>query len=156
MNVEGREPNGQIPKKDYEKFRAKLKEKIENIKDEQGRKLDTVAHIPENIYKNVKRVPPDLIVIFDDLRWRSIGSVGARHGTPSGSIYSYENDTGPDDANHAQQGMYLLYNPKNNLSEKRDDKHHLMDVAPTVLDLLGVQIPSDMLGKSICGLGVHV
>lgn len=145
MNVQGREPNGQIPKAEYEKFRQELKEKIENIKDESGKKLATVAHIPEKIYKEVKRIPPDLIVIFDDLRWRSVGSIGIN------SVYTYENDTGPDDANHAQQGMYLLYNPQANFNGKRNDKHHLMDVAPTVLDLFGVNIPNDMCGNSILG-----
>ena len=151
INVQGREQNGQIPADEYKRFRQQLKEKIENIKDEQGRKLATVAYIPEEIYKDVKRIPPDLIIIFDDLRWRSVGSVGARHGMPLHSIYTYENDTGPDDANHAQQGMYLLYDPKNKLNGKRDDNHHLMDIAPTVLDLLGVNVPADMQGKSICG-----
>lgn len=143
INVEGRELNGQIPKSEYKKFRQELKQKIENIRDEQGRKLQTIAYIPEDIYRETKRVPPDLIVIFDDLRWRSIGSVGFN------SIYTYENDTGPDDANHAQEGMYLLYDPKNNFGCKRDDNHHLMDIAPTVLDFFSIDIPKDMLGKSI-------
>lgn len=143
MNVKGREPNGQIPANEYKKVRAELKEKIENIKDEQGEKLATVAYIPEETYKDVKRIPPDLIVIFDELRWRSVGSVGIN------SIYTYENDTGPDDANHAQDGMYMLYNPKHNFNGKRNDKQHLMDIAPTVLDLLGIAIPKDMQGKSI-------
>ncbi len=147
MNVQGREPNGQIPANEYKQFRLELKQRIENIKDEIGKKLLTVAHIPEETYKEVKRIPPDLIVIFDELRWRSVGSVGMN------SVYTYENDTGPDDANHAQEGMYLLFDPKNNLGGKRDDKHHLMDIAPTVLDLLGVKIPNDMQGKSICGVG---
>ena len=32
---------------------------------------------------------------------------------------AYENDTGPDDANHAQEGMYMLCDPKNNFNGKR-------------------------------------
>ncbi len=144
LNVKSREPNGQILKEEYEKFRRELKEKIENIKDENGNKLATVAYIPEETYKKVNRIPPDLIVIFDELRWRSIGSIG------TGSTYCYENDTGPDDANHAQEGMYLLSLPEN-LKGDRDDNHHLMDIAPTILDLLGVKIPDDMQGKSILG-----
>ena len=145
LNVKGREPNGQIPMEEYEKFRMELKQRIESIKDETGKKLATVAYIPRDIYKDVKRIPPDLIVIFDDLRWRSVGSIGIN------SVYTYENDTGPDDANHAQQGMYLLCNPRHNFDGRRNDKQHLMDVAPTVLDLLGVKIPDDMQGKSIMG-----
>lgn len=142
LNIKDREPNGQVPKEEYEKFRRELKEKIENIKDENGNRLATTAYIPEETYKAVNRIPPDLIVIFDELRWRSIGSIG------TGSIYSYENDTGPDDANHAQEGMYLLSLPES-LTGKRDDHPHLMDVSPTILDLLGVNIPADMQGKSM-------
>ncbi len=154
LNVHGREPNGQIPQSEYKQFRLELKEKIESIKDEQGNKLFTVAHIPEDIYRDVKRVPPDLIVIFDELRWRSVGSVGNPGGNP---VYTYENDTGPDDANHAQEGMYLFYSPVLNLKGERDNNHHLMDVAPTVLDLLNVKIPSDMRGKSMLDVvGVNV
>ena len=41
------------------------------------------------------RRPPDLFVYFGDLRWRSVGTVG------TGQIHTFENDTGPDDANHA-------------------------------------------------------
>lgn len=143
INVQGREPNGQIPQNEYKKFRAELKKKIENIKDESGNSLETIAYIPEEIYKKVNRIPPDLIVIFDNLRWRSVGSIGIN------SVYTYENDTGPDDANHAQEGMYVLFDPKANLSGKRDDNHHLMDIAPTILGLLGVDIPKDMEGKSM-------
>ena len=143
INVKGREPNGQVLQSEYEKFRKELKEKIENIRDESGRKLQTKAYIPQEIYKAVKRIPPDLIAVFDDLRWRSVGSVGIN------SVYTYENDTGPDDANHAQEGMYMLYDPKNNFKGKRNDNCHLMDIAPTVLDLLGVEIPNDMEGRSI-------
>ena len=146
MNVQGREPNGQIPASEYKQFRLELKQRIENIKDETGKKLLTVAHIPEETYKEVKRIPPDLIVIFDELRWRSVGSVGNPN---KNSVYTYENDTGPDDANHAQQGMYLLSSRKGNLTGKRDDSPHLMDIAPTILDLLDVAIPKDMQGKSI-------
>jgi len=49
----------------------------------------------------------------------------------------------------------MLYNPAHNLKGKRNDKQHLMDIAPTVLDLLGVEIPKDMQGKSIVEM-LHV
>ena len=29
-----------------------------------------------------------------------------------GSIYTFSNDTGPDDANHAEHGMFIVYDPK--------------------------------------------
>jgi len=38
------------------------------------------------------------------LRWRSIGTVG------NNSIWLHENDTGPDDANHAEEGIIISSN----------------------------------------------
>jgi predicted AlkP superfamily phosphohydrolase/phosphomutase len=62
-------------------------------------------------------------------------------------IYSLEQDGGPDDANHAQQGLYIYYNPKAQ-GQGRTCRRHLLDVAPTVLELVGVPIPADMIGQS--------
>ena len=54
-------------------------------------------------------MPPDLIVIFGDLYWRAVGSIGLN------TLHTFENDTGPDDANHAQYGIFVYYDPKRNL-----------------------------------------
>jgi len=97
---------------------------------------------PEEIYTEVNNVAPDLVVIFGDLRWRSVGMVG------SDSVYTFENDTGPDDANHAQQGMYILSHPS--LEPKgRVDGPTLYDVTPTILNQLGLPVPGDMRGRSL-------
>jgi predicted AlkP superfamily phosphohydrolase/phosphomutase len=44
-------------------------------------------------------------VYFGELSWRSLGRVG------EDGIHAFENDTGPDDANHAHEGMYLIAGP---------------------------------------------
>ena len=75
--------------------------------------------------------------------WRSVGSVGLNR------IYTFENDTGPDDANHAQNGVLILYDPRQQDGRILEDMH-LMDVAPTILDRLGEPVPEGMQGKIIC------
>ncbi len=101
-----------------------------------------MAHKPQDLYHEIKNIPPDLIVYFGNLTWRSVGSLG------HGSIYTFENDTGPDDANHALQGMFILYDPRQNLGGRKADAQ-LMDVAPTILNVMGLPIPRDMEGKII-------
>ena len=51
-------------------------------------------------------VAPDLLVYFGDLAWRAVGTVGGDEG-----IHTFENDTGPDDANHAQDGLLIMAGP---------------------------------------------
>jgi len=142
LNVAGREPQGIIPQSDYERVRDELATALESIPAPDGRNIGTVAFRPEKIYREVKGIPPDLVVYFGNLDWRAVGSLGL------GSVYTFENDTGPDDANHAQQGMYILYDPANSGGGKRVGAH-IMDIAPTVLDLMGLPVPRDMNGNVI-------
>ncbi len=57
---------------------------------------------PQDVYPEVRGVAPDLIVYFGDLEWRSVGAVG------NPSLYTYENDTGPDGANHDRDGVFMM------------------------------------------------
>jgi predicted AlkP superfamily phosphohydrolase/phosphomutase len=140
LNVQGRESNGLIPRADYEKVRNELADALEAIPDHQGNPLHTTCFRPEAIYRQVRNVAPDLIIYLGDLYWRSVGSLGFD------SIYTFENDTGPDDANHAQDGMIIYYDPQQNLGGMPLSGLQLMDFAPTILHLMGQPIPEEMQG----------
>ena len=60
----------------------------------------------------------------------------------------YENDTGPDDANHAQEGIFIWNLDPNRFLQKADS-FRIYDIAPTVLKYFGIEIPQDMIGKSL-------
>ena len=143
MNVEGREPQGKIPVDQYEQARDELKERIEAIPDHEGEPMGSLAFKPEDLYRDVRNVAPDLMVYFGNLKWRSIGSFGLP------DIYTFENDIGPDDANHAQHGVFVLWDPRKDRGGRYVDELQLMDVAPTVLDIMDVQIPADMQGNVV-------
>lgn len=146
MNVQGREPNGTIDPSDYESFRDELKERLEHLPDDRGEPMGTLVFKPEEVYRSVNNVAPDLIVHFGGLAWRSIGSVG--HGT----LHIQENDTGPDDCNHAQDGAFILAAPNLQL-EGEVMGAHLLDIAPTVLELAGRDVPTTMQGRSLAAGG---
>lgn len=141
MNVKDREPMGVVPKQNYENVRNELIARLEDIRDEKGDNIHTKAFKPEDIYTVCNNVPPDLIVYYGNLFWRSIGSVGHR------TIWANENDIGPDDANHSQFGIFLMYDGAKR-GEKREGLN-IMDVAPTILDYMGVDVPLNMEGKII-------
>ncbi|MCX6640515.1 MAG: alkaline phosphatase family protein [bacterium] len=143
INVKGREPEGVIEPQDYERFRNELIAKLVALTDPDGKNIGTKVFKPEEIYPVVNGVAPDLIVYFGDLNWRSLGSVG------NPTLWSFENDTGPDDANHAQYGLFILYDPQHPGKGRKIEGAHITDIAPTVLNKLGVEIPGDFEGKAI-------
>lgn len=142
LNVQGREPEGTILRHNYESFRDALVEKIEAMVDHMGHPLGNRAYKPEDLYKKISGVAPDLIVYFGDLNWRSVGAVGFD------SLYVFENDTGPDDANHDYHGIFLM-DDRSNRGGDVIKGLQLMDVASTVLDLFGIKPPGDMQGRAV-------
>jgi predicted AlkP superfamily phosphohydrolase/phosphomutase len=142
LNVKGREPAGTIDPADYERVRDDIKARFEATLDDRGKPLGTMVFKPEDVYKTVRNIAPDLIVHLGGLYWRSIGGVGYP------SIHVEENDSGPDTCNHAQFGAFILSSPG---SPRRGevDGFRLLDVAPTLLELGGYDIPGSMQGKSL-------
>ncbi len=107
--------------------------------------IGSQAFRPEDIYRDVRGVAPDLIVYFGDLAWRSVGAVGM------GGIHTFENDTGPDEANHDWYGIFVLSTRDGGGAAPRRALGDLSiyDVAPTVLRLLDQPMPADMIGTSL-------
>jgi predicted AlkP superfamily phosphohydrolase/phosphomutase len=142
LNVRGREPQGIIPPEQYETMRQLLVAALKGIPDPEGKPLNTQVFKPQEIYQQVNGIAPDLMVYFGDLHWRAVGSLG------HGKYWTLENDTGPDYANHAVQGMFILNEP-GKTGAGRVEGHQLMDIAPTLLDRFGLPIPAEMQGRII-------
>lgn len=143
LNIEGRETQGIIPPEDYEKERDALAEKLMAVEGPEGEKWKTRIFKPQEYFKEARGDYPDLMVYFDDLFWRSAGTLG--HNTK----YLLENDTGPDDAVHAQDGIYILYDPQSRWNRRKDA--HILNIAPTILHFMGIPVPEDLEGEIITG-----
>ena len=146
LNVAGREPQGTIAPADYENVRDELIAGLGAIPGENGREIGTKVFRPERLYRKVRGVAPDLMVYFGDLSWRSVGTIGG------GKIHTFENDTGPDGANHAHDGIFVLRDKGNTEAGIRVDGLEITDVAPTILNLFGLPIPNDMEGRAVSSL----
>ncbi len=141
LNVRGREPEGIVDPRDYEALRDELAARLEALGDPDGHPIGTRAHRPEDLWPEANGTPPDLLVYFGDLAWRSNGTVGG------GALHVFANDTGPDDANHARDGILVAAGP--GLRAGRRDDLRLYDVTPTALELFGLSPESDMRGRSL-------
>lgn len=143
MNVKGREPQGTIPPAKYEAERDLLKAELEATRGPDGQILGTIVLKPQDIYREINGIAPDLIVYFGRLHWRSVGTVG------HGDIYTRENDTGPDDANHSQCGLFIIHDPGVPGHGRELTGLQIECVGPTILDSLDIEIPPSMMSKPI-------
>ncbi|MBI4589390.1 MAG: alkaline phosphatase family protein [Candidatus Rokubacteria bacterium] len=141
LNVKGREARGIVAPEDYERVRDDLTARLQALTDESGRPLRTLVYKPQVIYREVNGIAPDLIALFGDLHWRSVGTLG--HGT----VWVFENDTGPDDANHAMHGLYVLAGPNVPVGGRRDARWD--QVTPTLCRLLEIPVPGGAQGDAL-------
>jgi predicted AlkP superfamily phosphohydrolase/phosphomutase len=141
--LKGREPQGTVEASEYDRLRSELIEKIEAIPDEKGRPIGTKVFRPEEFYQTRNGVAPDLMVYFGNLAWRSAGTVGRN------SIHTFENDTGPDDANHGQHGIFIAAPAGGKSRAGQLQGLQIQDVAPTILKVFDLPIPGDMEGKVV-------
>lgn len=141
LNVRGREPEGIVEPARYEEVRDEMRAKLEAMPGPDGTPLGTRVFKPQDVYSEVRGVAPDLIVYFGDLEWRSVGTVG----TPE--IFTFENDTGPDGANHDRTGVFAMAGLPGQPIGRREGLR-LIDVGPTILSLYGLDAPEGAQGRS--------
>jgi len=142
LNVAGREPRGVIPPEQYESYRDILIERIESMAAHNGILMKNQALKPQEIYRETKNIPPDLIVYWDNLNYRSLGSLGHE------DIFSPVNDIGADDSNHDFDGIFITDRPGKSSGEELHSLN-ILDIAPTVLHEMGLPIPEDLPGRPI-------
>lgn len=144
LNVKNREQSGTIPLEDVDRVKDELSRKISLIAGPDGKVFDNKVFSPKELYDECNGSKPDLMVYFDNLYWRSAGTVGHK------ALYLSENDTGPDDSVHWMNGVFMIYNKKKEKSkwaERRVEGLTIYDVAPTILEIMGSKVPKEMRGK---------
>jgi predicted AlkP superfamily phosphohydrolase/phosphomutase len=139
FNVQGREPRGVIPAADYESFQDQIKARLEALPNDKCQPLNVQVFKPKEIYRSMQGVAPDVMVYFDNLLWRSIGTVG------HAQLHVQENNAS---CNPSQYGMFVLAAPNCPLSGEYEGAA-LLDIAPTLLDLGGYEVPAPMQGRSL-------
>ncbi len=138
--MKGREPQGLVTVEELPALQERLVRELTALRGPDGTPLRVDVLDPKVIYREVRGDPPDLMFYFGELRWRSAGTLG--HPT----LFLKENDTGPDDAVHGFDGVFLLYDPRR--PEGRDiGPQKILDVMPTLLHLMGEEIPPKVQGR---------
>jgi predicted AlkP superfamily phosphohydrolase/phosphomutase len=142
LNVAGREPLGAVSPRDYDRTIDAITAALEALPDPEGNPSGTRAMRPAEVYPQATGVPPDLIVYVGGLRYRALATLGLRQG-----LYTAENDTGPDHANHAEDGLILLHGTGHSPGYREDLK--IYDVCPTLQSFFGLDAQPGQHGSII-------
>jgi len=145
LNVKGREPEGTLDPSEIPRFTEQLTRELGEIRRPDGQPLGVEVKVPSRIYHQVNGDAPDMMAYFGNVAWRSAGTLGY------GSLFIEENDTGPDDAVHSFDGIYVVVDPPAG-AVGPGAPHDLIDIAPTLFAYFGLPIPSNVQGKPISGL----
>jgi predicted AlkP superfamily phosphohydrolase/phosphomutase len=142
FNIEGREPQGILPASKAAELESRLTRELQGVRRPDGHPLGADVRAPQNIYREVRGDPPDLIVYLGDVAWRSAGTVGY------GSLFLTENDTGPDDSVHSFDGIYVVDRPQSGAGTVGPPQQ-IIDIGPSILSMMGVPVPPGLQGRSI-------
>jgi len=141
INLKGREPQGRVERgEEYENLVAELVDKLgQIIEPGSGRKLFDIIYTKDRIYSGPYYDEAPDIMYFDST-WlyypMRVFEFGNKNMIAPNPIY-----TGA----HRMEGIFLAGGPA--IDVKTNLSMNLIDVAPTILHLLNVRIPSSMDGR---------
>jgi predicted AlkP superfamily phosphohydrolase/phosphomutase len=143
LNVAGREPHGKLSPTEARRLLERLRAELDGLTDDEGRPIATLVRDPGRYYRRARGFPPDLMVYFDSLALRAIGSVG------HGRLVVDRNDTGDDSCNHDWNGIFVMSGGR---APARGEIRgaEIYDVAPTILSLFGIERPPGVFGRDWC------
>jgi len=142
LNLKGRQPRGCVDPADARSLLDDLKAGLMAIPHpETGRPLVERVYERDELYQGPHAgLAPDLTVVLGDWRYRTIGL----HDFTTHRLISPA--FGPT-GDHRMEGVFVGAGPGFRPGATLDADADLMDVAPTVLRLLEVPVPSDMDGR---------
>jgi predicted AlkP superfamily phosphohydrolase/phosphomutase len=143
VNLKGREEEGSVSESEYDSLLTELTGKLSEMKDDQGKELETKVVRRNDIYfGEFVDFGPDLVVLFDDGQWNVNPAVGMN------SLFSYETNLGSDRAALAPFGFFAMTGPGIGATGEQTGVT-IYDMAPTVCRLMGIPIPPNMEGRTL-------
>jgi predicted AlkP superfamily phosphohydrolase/phosphomutase len=157
INVRGREPNGIVaPSQEYDRVREEIIDSLSRFFDPQtGQRVVARAHRREELYHGpYLEEAPDLILelgLDNQYTYTCLSSRGRRDPGPIRVLDRGEwmGAKGQSmNGSHRRRGVFLFANGPE-LSGQQLGPLSIIDMAPTILQFLGVPVPGDMDGRAV-------
>jgi predicted AlkP superfamily phosphohydrolase/phosphomutase len=147
INVVGRQPEGCVqPGEEYESVRTRILEEVRDLKDPRtGEPVVLEAYRREELYHGERlETAPDLILVTQDY-YKGGTSIDELVSEVPLDVLSKLSGV------HRMDGIIVAQGPHVRRSTHIEGAG-IIDVAPTILYMLGMPIPSDMDGKPLMSL----
>ena len=147
LNVRGREEQGIVePGEEYDRVREAIAARLLELQGPEGERIVARVHRREDLFDGPELAKvPDLLVEFDRYAWLGKGNLKTRPESlwdeieiEGGSEHSYV-------GSHRHEGVVVLSGPA--VVAEAPVSGELVDIAPTMLYLLGEAIPADLEGR---------
>jgi predicted AlkP superfamily phosphohydrolase/phosphomutase len=145
LNVQGRERDGVVAPEEYEAVRDEVAAALLELRGPNGEEIVRAVHRRESLcYGPELDKVPDLVVEFDDYAWLGKGNLQSRSDSLWDRI-EIESSRHSYVGSHRTEGIVVLNGPSAVAGGTLTAD--LVDVAPTILYLLGASIPADLDGR---------
>jgi predicted AlkP superfamily phosphohydrolase/phosphomutase len=144
INLQGREPAGIVPPDQYESLRAEIVAKLKELVDDEGRPVVRFALTREEAYEGEFAADaPDIALLANEGFYFAEG-VERPVLRPNGTKRTEKS------GNHHIDGITGLYGPGVRAGHDLTGAR-IIDIAPTVLHLMGLPVQKDMDGRVLEG-----
>ena len=135
INLQGREKTGIVARKEYDRVRKEIVQKLRELKTEDGRSIFQIAEIREDVYFGpfVTDAPDIVTWPFPDFKIR----IGTNQKNYMRRV---------TEAQHTLNGIYI-FSGEDFLSGEHGKEISIMDITPTIMHIMGLPVSEDMDGK---------
>jgi predicted AlkP superfamily phosphohydrolase/phosphomutase len=140
INMAGREPFGIVQDKDYERTRQMVIDALQELQDDDGRLLISQIIVREDTYHGpYAQYGPDIHLIIDDYNMIAFPLFATDNKVITDQIRG-------DSGCHRREGIFIAQGPAFQKGYRLSEAN-ILDLAPTILQLLNEPVPRIMDGQ---------
>ncbi len=140
LNVKGREPHGIVTPEEFKQKRQEVVDALHDLTDDEGRPILSQVISGESAYNGPYAAKgPDLHLILDDYNM-----IACPLFATEGKVMT--NQIRGDSGCHRSEGVFLAQGPTIKQGVELP-ANNILDLAPTIMHLLGEQVPTVMDGR---------
>lgn len=140
LNVAGREPQGIVTPETYESTRQEVIDALHTLRADDGRPLVTDLILREETYQGpYAEQGPDIHLVLDDYNMIAFPLFATNNAIIADQIRG-------DSGCHRREGIFIAHGPSVRDGDQFDE-FSILDLAPTVMALLGQPVPQEMDGR---------